>query len=598
MATIAKWVVLTPNYPILSDFNTTGGQGSPVVIDKRTGIAYTLVGTKIIPISGNGGLNVKWFGAVGDNTTDDSAAFVAAIAMSKSLSHTGTYSNGGPAVYVPASKYYLGSTTLDWDHTFKFYGDGSGDAGGDPTWLRWAANTTGLRLQYFDTNGASGVTIGTPHTEAANSIIEGMTLNGGYVDFVSTPEGEYHGIHLKVRATIRDVVIQYFQGDGLYINADTGDVTGVTRGNANGYYVEKCELAFNRNGMYIKGTDANAGYTAAGTALYNRAWGLAERSFLGSSHYGWQFADNGINDTSVTKYTMVSYLGHRYSVIDGQEVAAATNAPSGIAKDNAYWYYEYDGAPTSTIPAWVSGTLTLRSGGTVVADNNNQGSLFSGFYMEGGEGSGQINGGNSSIAIGGFGNYHPVTCHWLRSNNSGLMSHADFATKNGPITANFDGTGTFGPAGTYLELGADADAIFRIDGPSITPQIQFYSSGTIRSRVYWQSGFGLRLNSDDGLDISFQNASTTICGVNASSFNMVSGKTITVNGVRVVTARQTGWAADTGTSKRTATATYSDTAGAAYAQAQIQTLMDAVKNATQTIKALKDDLIAHGLIGA
>lgn len=71
-----------------------------------------------------------------------------------------------------------------------------------------------------------------------------------------------------------------------------------------------------------------------------------------------------------------------------------------------------------------------------------------------------------------------------------------------------------------------------------------------------------------------------------------------LNGTQVVSARQTGWTADTGTDKRTANTTYSATASAAYDQTEIQALMDAVKDQSQTMKALKDDLIAHGLIGS
>lgn len=54
------------------------------------------------------------------------------------------------------------------------------------------------------------------------------------------------------------------------------------------------------------------------------------------------------------------------------------------------------------------------------------------------------------------------------------------------------------------------------------------------------------------------------------------------------------------TAKRTANATYSGTADALYTQATIQTLMDTVRDLSQTIKALKDDLhsaAGHGLIG-
>lgn len=55
-------------------------------------------------------------------------------------------------------------------------------------------------------------------------------------------------------------------------------------------------------------------------------------------------------------------------------------------------------------------------------------------------------------------------------------------------------------------------------------------------------------------------------------------------------AAATGWAVDTGTAKRTSNATYSGTAEGAYTQATIQTLMNAVRDISQTIKALKDDL--------
>lgn len=69
---------------------------------------------------------------------------------------------------------------------------------------------------------------------------------------------------------------------------------------------------------------------------------------------------------------------------------------------------------------------------------------------------------------------------------------------------------------------------------------------------------------------------------------------------KLLGARKTGWAVDTGTAKRTANATYSGTAEVAYTQATIQALMDAVRDQSQALKALKDDLHAtagHGLIG-
>lgn len=47
-----KWVNVTPNYPITSDFTTTSGLGSPICVDASAAIAYTLIDDIITPISG------------------------------------------------------------------------------------------------------------------------------------------------------------------------------------------------------------------------------------------------------------------------------------------------------------------------------------------------------------------------------------------------------------------------------------------------------------------------------------------------------------------------------------------------------------------
>ena len=70
-----------------------------------------------------------------------------------------------------------------------------------------------------------------------------------------------------------------------------------------------------------------------------------------------------------------------------------------------------------------------------------------------------------------------------------------------------------------------------------------------------------------------------------------------VNGTQVVGTRKTGWAVDTGTAKRTANATYSGTAEASYTQATIQTLMNAVRDLSQTVKALKTICTARPATG-
>jgi hypothetical protein len=67
----------------------------------------------------------------------------------------------------------------------------------------------------------------------------------------------------------------------------------------------------------------------------------------------------------------------------------------------------------------------------------------------------------------------------------------------------------------------------------------------------------------------------------------------------VVSSRQTGWGAPTGTATRT---TYSTFAGQTISnpptQLQVQNIDDHVKILSQRLKALIDDLISHGLIGS
>jgi len=78
---------------------------------------------------------------------------------------------------------------------------------------------------------------------------------------------------------------------------------------------------------------------------------------------------------------------------------------------------------------------------------------------------------------------------------------------------------------------------------------------------------------------------------------LTAGKGLKVAGTQVVTDRQTGWTAATGTALKTAYATYAGaTHTGAYVQATVQALDDAAKNASQRIKALEDALRTHGLI--
>lgn len=76
--------------------------------------------------------------------------------------------------------------------------------------------------------------------------------------------------------------------------------------------------------------------------------------------------------------------------------------------------------------------------------------------------------------------------------------------------------------------------------------------------------------------------SAEIARINGSGLTIAAGKTMSVGASQVVTARQTGWTAATGAATRTTFATGSVT----------------LSDLAERVKALLDDLITHGLVGA
>ncbi|PST19713.1 hypothetical protein C7U61_14565 [Rhizobium sp. JAB6] len=166
-----------------------------------------------------------------------------------------------------------------------------------------------------------------------------------------------------------------------------------------------------------------------------------------------------------------------------------------------------------------------------------------------------------------------------------------------------------------------ANSLGTIDAGGITPirwETAFISFNGCAQRILFGGSASLTANSDSqlitlrALDASRNPIDTNIynsggflvadtvngLAVRNGGIFLDAGKTLLIGGVGVIGSRKTGWAADTGTAKRSANTTYSATAEAAYTQATIQTLMNTVRDLSQTIKALKDDMIAHGLIGA
>ena len=314
------------------------------------------------------------FGAVVDGTTDDSAAFVAALAYLKERATTGYgYSYGAGRLYIPKGVYYLGTTTLDLTAAYIIEGETACDATGGASVLKWAANTTGIRIQRHNTQGAGS--IGGNGVGGDGTIIRNLWLQGAYAG----TEGEYHAIHAKARIRAESLFIYNFQGDGIHIAATAGSGDSI-EGNANRWHVDSVTVQSCRNALYLNGADTNAGVSIGVNAIGCRQAGIYDSSFLSNTHIAAHAETCGIIAGSTT---LCSYNGNRYYVLDPD--LADTTAPSGDTSSNSAWAFHAVGDPTPDgALEWQSG-MTWRYGGPYITDNANAGHSIIGCYSEGGQ---------------------------------------------------------------------------------------------------------------------------------------------------------------------------------------------------------------------
>lgn len=450
--------------PALDDELATDDPAAPFVTRSAQWLANAGVGAGGVSLTDKLDVTPEDYGAVGDGVTDDSAAFVAAIAAlrANSQSYSDASYKGSGKLRLGAKKYYLAGTTLDINHTLPIEGCGTGQDGGTPTDLIWAAGVTGMRIHRYNTVGATGSDAGSQKA-ADGTILRGFRMRGGYTNFAS--EGEYHGIQLRARATIEDVYIYGFQGDGIYINAQSGGVSN--EGNANLFVLNRVTVSQCRNGVYVTGADANAGAGFMVNAIGNRMWGIADRSFLGNNWFACHTADNGLINGATP--TVVSDGTRRYTVKDGQAAGASANAPSGTTADNTWWLYNGSGdvSPSNNIANWGNGTI-YRSGGSIVFDNANARGVIDGCYSEGGQGLVQTWSSNALAVNGSI----AVNGPWIRTENGQITF--------GYLTTTYDANigGALNTSGAHAYYGGSLKTNYHSGG------VKFFREQWIGNNYY------------------------------------------------------------------------------------------------------------------
>jgi hypothetical protein len=281
---------------------------NPADIGKVVGVTGGKYGLKF----GDQCANPVDYGADPTGATDSLAAFNAAeAAMSVVCIPEGSFRLSGTwvidhTVIVRGVGYRSGGTFLtappgsDGIRTEYFSGHRSVLQGfslaptyGAPTWL---PNQVGFTVGYTNVAPAwSGFALvvqsgtRTGPTEPVWPTTEGATVTEtGVVDPVTWVMKEISGIRIEATATIRDVSVSSWPGNGIAV------IAGIPDTNANGTYVENNLSALNSAwGFYARGTDANGGTYINNVAIVNGsstaavdAGGFYDHSALGNTYVG------------------------------------------------------------------------------------------------------------------------------------------------------------------------------------------------------------------------------------------------------------------------------------------------------------------------
>jgi len=247
-----------------------------------------------------------------------------------SVTEQGTFLGGpylaGPTIFFPLAQYYFDTGTFHWKKRITLIGDGSGKAYGDGAILMWAADTTGMvfHARYTDSTAPSTAGVG-----ADASVVRGLAFYSAGGASTDKP-----AIWMRVRVAVENCYIENFPGDGIQVIATaptawSAAVTYALGDNAIGgstYYrsiqagnlnhavtdpawwaVGVSETAGNANlwsvtggrvndctgdGLYVVGSDANAGMCLGLDSSSNGGWGFNDESFLGNTYLACHTASN------------------------------------------------------------------------------------------------------------------------------------------------------------------------------------------------------------------------------------------------------------------------------------------------------------------
>ncbi len=437
------------------------------------------------------------------NVTDDLPAFDAALAAIKAATANNA---GGGQLYIPAGRYYL-SDALNVHCSVYIYGDGNGQ-GNSGTLLRFGKNCNGIVFNHGNTHDDTTGTQGS----ATGSKLEGVSLWGGNInvdgagtvtDYSAGDSTTGHGVRIRTTfVALVDVFSAFFGGDGFNIECTAGG-GGATEGNANDFYLERCQSTYNgRYGYVTSGADANAGTFNTCSAISNAGCGFLEYAFLGNTYIQCHARDSGAFNPVIDGGRNAHAIEgiHKYYALADQIANASTSQPS---LSPSVWV-QADGLSYGRV--WVSGQEWLIPGAYVTNPGNaNSDAVFIGCYAE--DSQGPVQAGGSALFMGGN-----VTGGDFASGSGGGQL---YATRGGLGSKVFI---------AYSQDTARMTAIGPVSGIT-SPTTVFYSAFGAKS---------FRIDENGANDYAFINNGAYVAAVTPNGFNVPSSKAYYVNDIKVV----------------------------------------------------------------